>query len=91
MVNLLHEVWIDTDDMGQQLPCCCLAGPDGDANRRALAQNARLVYTFWAGSHHEAMVLYHRFLGRGPYTTDFKQDYEPYPAEWLSRQRDRAT
>jgi hypothetical protein len=49
MVNLLHEVWIDTDDMGQQLPCCCLAGPDGDANRRALAQNARLVYTFWAG------------------------------------------
>src|SRR5258708_7976441 len=88
MVNLLHEIWIEPDNKGHPLEeSCCLAGPDGDGLRGLLAPTARLVHTFWAGSHFEAMTIYHRYLGREPYTTDHDWDYSPYPMEWLERQR----
>ena len=66
---------------------CCLSGPDGDGARHALGTNAKLVWTFDAGSHFEAMTKYNEFLGRGAYTTDQKWDFTPYPDEWLQRQR----
>lgn len=87
MVNLLHEIWIVSDDNGQLLESCCLAGPDGSGLRELLPPTARLVHTFWAGSHFEAMTLYHRYLGREPYTSHHEWDYSPYPMEWLERQR----
>lgn len=79
------------DEHGSMLESCCLAGPDGDGHRKMFAQNARLVHTFTAGSHFEAMTIYYRFIGRGPYTTEFQWDYESYPAEWLARQKSAAT
>jgi len=86
MVDLLHEVWIANDRRGQALESCCLAGPDGDDHRRRLPAGVRLAHSFWAGSHYEAMIVYHRLLGRGPYSTVHAQDHEPYPAEWRERQ-----
>jgi hypothetical protein len=85
MVDLLHEIWVETRD-GMELESCCLAGPDGDSARKLLAPSARLVHTFTAGSYFEAMTIYHRFLGRTPYATIHSLDHEPYPAEWLGRQ-----
>jgi hypothetical protein len=86
MVGLLHEVWVDTGESGAELEGCCFAGPDGDEFRRLLQPSARLVHTFQAGSHFEAMSTYHRILGREPYASELAQDHEPYPAEWLDRQ-----
>jgi hypothetical protein len=86
MVDLVHEVWIDENDEGQSFESCCLAGPDGDAFRKLLSPSARLVHTFTAGCHFEAMTLYHRFLDREPYTTDQPSDHLPYPAAWRERQ-----
>ncbi len=86
MVDLVHEVWMDADDEGQSLESCCLAGPDGEAFRKLLSPSARLIHTFTAGSHFEAMKSYHQFLGREPYATDQPSDYLPYPAEWRERQ-----
>jgi hypothetical protein len=82
---LKHEVWM----CGEGLPGCCLAGPDGDVARRAFAESgsARLVWTFDAANHFEAMNRYHQHLGREPYTTDRPWDHEPYPEEWLRVQR----
>lgn len=81
---LNHEVWVAADGR----PGCCLAGPDGDAARRLFeADGARLVWTFEAGSHLEAMNAYHRYLGREPYTTEHPQDRAPYPEEWLRVQQ----
>ena len=78
MATLIHEVWADANG----LPSVCLAGPRGAACRELLDQPARLVHTFEAGSHFEAMTIYYRYRGWGAYTTDFAIDYEPYPDEW---------
>ena len=84
MAILLHEVWLGSDG----LPGCCLAGPMGDAARALFVQDgARLVWTFEAGSHFEAMTKYNDHLCRGTYTTDDLWDREPYPEEWLRIQR----
>jgi hypothetical protein len=89
MARLLHEIWFDADD----LPCCLLAGPDGDDARRELLasdgqRRARLVDTFEAASYLEAMEYYHRYRGREPYTSSFPvEDAAPYPEEWLQKQR----
>jgi hypothetical protein len=49
MVDLLHEIWVETRD-GMELESCCLAGPDGDSARKLLAPGARLVHTFTPGA-----------------------------------------
>ena len=82
MAMLKHEVWKDADG----LPTCCLAGPDGAGARALVGDGARLVWTFEAACHFEAMSKYNELLGRGPYTTDQPSDYEPYPEDWRRRQ-----
>jgi hypothetical protein len=86
MAILRHEVWEDYGDGGEVLPGVCLAGPDGDDFRRLLASTARLIHTFEAGSHHEAMTIYYSLMGWGAYETEHPWDRLPYPDEWRSRQ-----
>ncbi|MBL8822643.1 MAG: hypothetical protein JNJ77_08660 [Planctomycetia bacterium] len=64
-----------------------MAGPRGDGQRAFLEPGARLLTTFKAGSHFEAMTIYHNYLGREKYTTSEPWDYEPYPDEWLPEQQ----
>ncbi len=53
MAIFKHEVWIGNDGH----PGCCLAGRAGDGARRLFAEDdAKLVWTFEAGSHFEAMT-----------------------------------
>ena len=88
MVNLLHEIWTDFDSEGRPLASCCLAGPNGERLRKSLGPSARLIHAFAAGSHHEAMIVYHDFLGQGPYVSTHEWDTtEPYPIEWAALQR----
>ncbi len=86
MAVLVHEVWEELSE-GMVLHSCCFAGPLGDAQRKFMGPGARLLTTFEAGSHFEAMVIYHRYLGES-YTTNQPQDYEAYPYEWLKAQRE---
>ena len=81
-MKLVHEVWYEKDEGGES-HMCCLAGPHGDGARAMLAAGARLLTTFEAESHFEAMTMYYAYLDRGPYTTDQSCDREPYPEEWL--------
>jgi hypothetical protein len=78
MTTLVHEVWVDANG----LPSVCLAGPHGDGCRKLLDQPARLIHTFEAGNHFEAMTIYYRYQCWGAYATDFAIDHQPYPAEW---------
>ncbi len=87
MAILLHEIWEEPDGEGGALASLCLAGPDGDEARALLRPGARCIRTFAAGSHFEAMTIYHRLLGRAPYTTTHAQDHAPYPDAWAERQR----
>jgi hypothetical protein len=90
MAILIHEIWQEVGESGMVLHTCCLAGVMGEGCRSTVAPNARLLTTFEAGSHFEAMTIYNRFLGREAYSTDQSWDYEPYPAEWRERQVDHA-
>ena len=86
---LLHEVWEDLGDDGESLSCLCYAGPRGDGARRLLGPRAKLLTTFEAGGHVEAMTIYYRLMGWGEYMTDQPRDYQPYPDEKFE-ERDRA-
>ena len=90
MAVLIHEVWEETTD-GMVLHTCCLAGQMGDGCRSTLAPDARLIKTFEAGSHYEAMTIYNAFLGREPYTSDQPWDREPYPEESRRKQQSIAS
>jgi hypothetical protein len=83
--TLLHEIWEDFGDAGESLPCLCLAGPLGEGCRQSLGPRARLMTTFEAASHFEAMTTYYEIMGWGKYTTDQEWDVQPYPEDWFSR------
>lgn len=87
MAVLIHEIWEEDSD-GMILHTCCLAGPLGDSCRKSLEKGARLVTTFEAGSHFEAMNIYNQCLGREKYTSTESWDYLPYPDEWSILQQD---
>lgn len=78
MAALIHEIWEDVEE-GGITHTCCLNGPLGDGARNLLGPNARLLTTFEANSHFEAMTIYNHYLGYEPYRTDFEEDYLPYP------------
>jgi hypothetical protein len=86
---LVHEVWEEVCD-GMALHTCCVAGPRGDGCRRNLEPGARLLTTFEAGSHLEAMTTDHRYLGRGEFTTVEPWGHQPYPDEWRAEQQRQA-
>jgi hypothetical protein len=87
MAILMHEVWEEAgEDGGWETLGVCLAGHDGDGFRAQLGPNKRLVRTFAAGSHFEALTIHYAANGWGTYTNDDPWAREPYPEEWARRQ-----
>jgi hypothetical protein len=82
---LTHEIWQENTD-GMVLHSCLLSGPRGDASRTQLGSTATLLAKFEAGSHFEAMTIYHRYLGGEVSSTNQPWDYEPYPDDWRIEQ-----
>jgi hypothetical protein len=58
MAMLVHEIWEDVGDDGNVLPGLYLAGPDGEAFRKLMHEDARCIDRFEAGSHFEAITIY---------------------------------
>lgn len=84
MATLKHELW----ESPEGLTTFCLAGPMGDEARRLVVEpGSRLVWVVEATSHFEAMTLYYEHMGWGPYTTEHTWDYQPYPDDWETAQR----
>ena len=86
MAELVHEIWETTED-GMVLYTCSMAGMLGAACRETLPSDSRLLITFVAGCHFDAMTIYNRFLGREPYSSEHDDDYNAYPEKWLDLQR----
>jgi hypothetical protein len=59
----------------------------GDAARATLEPGALLVWEVEAGSHFEAMTLYHQHMSWGPFSTEHEWDYRPYPDGWRRAQQ----
>ena len=75
----LHEAWEDDD--GVTVFC---AGPRPDLARRSLSPSAKLLRTFEAGSHLEAMTIHYRLMGWGEYKIEPELEAlvkEPYAEE----------
>jgi hypothetical protein len=76
--NLLHEIWEDAEGLSGLV----LAGEKGAAARQLLQQEGhKLIHTFYAASHFEAMTIYYAYYHRGEYTTELETDKLPY-SEW---------
>ena len=88
MATLIHEVWAQPDESGQMLPGLCMAGPEGEGFRALirLEPGARLVCTFTASSHFEAMTKYDEIVGYGEYYCDEPWVHGPYEQAEADRQ-----
>jgi hypothetical protein len=72
--NTKHEVWKDKDE----LTTLCLADESGNDSRKLLEPESKLIHSFYAESHYEAMTIYYKYMNWGIYTTEFEIDKEPY-------------
>ncbi|HEX2606482.1 MAG TPA: hypothetical protein VHK91_03845 [Flavisolibacter sp.] len=78
MDKVLHEIWRDPEG----LPCLIRAGVEGEGTRkRLIEEGSRLVHTFYASSHFEAMTYYYAYVGYGEYKAEYEYDKLPY-SEW---------
>lgn len=82
-----HEIWLSSDEDGQQHPSCISFGPTGNAARNLNEPDSKCVWVFWAMSHVEAMRIYYDFLDFGTYRTELPEDFEPYPDAWIKEQQ----
>ena len=69
-----HEVWEDPEG----LTSLCLSDSRGNDCRNMLEPNSKLIHTFYAESHYEAMTIYYKFMDWGIYTTEYEVDKLPY-------------
>lgn len=69
-----HEIWEDSEG----LTTLCLADERGNDCRKLLDLDNKLIHTFYAKSHYDAMTIYYEFMDWGTYTTTFEMDKEPY-------------
>jgi hypothetical protein len=78
MDRLLHEIWDDSEGLAGLI----LAGEKGEAARKLFEEEGKkLVHTFYASSHFEAMTIYYDYYGWGEYITVYEYDKLPY-TEW---------
>jgi hypothetical protein len=81
-VKRLFQVWEDDDGDGVVGITLCSAGSSGEASRQLLRPNAKLLATFEAESHFEAMTLRNQMMWWEPYKAmpGFEaEDKEPFP------------
>ena len=76
------ELWKDPDGY-----LFCFAGPMGEQARSLLPDEATIIWTVEAKSHHEAMTKYYEYMNWGEYSSDFPQDKELFPTEWETTQQ----
>lgn len=68
------EVWENPEG----LTTLCLADESGNDCRKLLEPESKLIHSFYADSHFEAMTIYYKFMDWGTYTTEFEIDKQPY-------------
>jgi hypothetical protein len=77
MVNttsIKHEVWANKGG----LTTLCYGGELGEESRSTLQGGEKLIYSFFANSHFDAMTKYYAFMNWGIYESAFDEDKLPY-------------
>jgi len=81
IISIKHEVWADEEG----LTTLCYAGNLGGESRSTLQGGEKLLYSFFADSHYDAMTKYYQFMKWGVYTTEFEEDKLPYNQHELKK------
>ncbi|MCB9173859.1 MAG: hypothetical protein H6589_04555 [Flavobacteriales bacterium] len=76
-----HDIWTNPED----LPMLCFSGELGAESRTLLEPNSKIVHSFYAESHFEAMTIYYEYMDWGVYETEFEVDKEPYNLEEIKK------
>ena len=63
------------------------SGDLGEEVRVWLEEGSKLIYSFDANSHFDAMTKYYEFMGWGIYEIEFEIDKAPYNFEELHRKK----
>src|SRR5688572_10364363 len=74
MTGIKHDIWQDEEGMTM----LCFSGDLGEESRTILEPGSRIIHSFYADSHFDAMTKYYQFMKWGKYTTDFEIDKVPY-------------
>jgi hypothetical protein len=72
--GIKHQVWINSEG----LTGVCFASSKGDDYRKLMEKNSRLIHTFYASSHFEAMTVYYAYMNWGKYEAIYEKDKELY-------------
>ena len=81
MTKIKHDIWNNPEE----LPMLCFSGELGIESRTLLEPNSKIVHSFYAESHFEAMTIYYEYMDWGVYETEFEIDKESYNLEEIKK------
>lgn len=85
MASIKHDVWEDPEG----LTTLCFSGELGREARNLLEENSRVIHSFYADSHFDAMTKYYQLMDWGVYETEFEVDKLPYDLDELDQRINR--
>ncbi|RKD90183.1 hypothetical protein [Mangrovibacterium diazotrophicum] len=81
MTSIKHDIW----QYREGLTSLCFSGDLGEESRSLLEPDSKIIHSFYADSHFDAMTKYFVFMGWGKYETEFDIDKQPYGLENLEK------
>ncbi len=80
MANIKHDIWEDSEG----LTMLCFSGDIGKESRTLLEPNSKIIHSFFAVSHFDAMTKYYEFMDYGIYDSVFEEDRSVYDKNELA-------
>jgi hypothetical protein len=77
MTSIKHDIWQDKEG----LTSLCFSGDLGEESRSLLEPDSKIIHSFYADSHFNAMTKYYEYMDWGVYETEFEIDKELYDLE----------
>lgn len=74
MTTIKLDIWQNKEG----LTSLCFSGDLGEESRTILEPDSKIIHSFYADSHYDAMTKYYQYMDWGVYTTDFEVDKESY-------------
>tara|TARA_R110002096_G_scaffold119088_4_gene257978 strand:+ start:55 stop:327 length:273 start_codon:yes stop_codon:yes gene_type:complete len=74
MTSIRHDIWQDKEG----LTSLCFSGDLGEESRSLLEPDSKIIHSFYADSHFNAMTKYYEYMDWGVYETEFDIDKESY-------------
>ena len=74
MTKIKHDIWVNLEGLSM----LCFSGDLGNESRELLEPNSKIIHSFFAESHFEAMTIYYHYMDLGSYESEFEIDKIQY-------------